>query len=84
MTDKPQTTPLQYLQEALKCLEWFEDCAGSDDGAWSDGYSAFVKIKRALEMAECEMRYAGFSKFDKSNIGRELAYKAVLETGVVP
>lgn len=39
---------IAIIREALAQLEWFEDCAGSDDGAFDDADCALMRVKAAL------------------------------------
>lgn len=38
-----------------------------------------METLQALEIAETEMRYAGWGEYDSENVGRIAAYKAVVE-----
>lgn len=55
------------------------ECLAHSDFGWSElvkEKQEIERLRRALGMAETEMRYAGWSEYDSENVGRVEAYKA--------
>lgn len=68
------------LLERIKELQFnLRECTAHADLGWSKYDAAqqeIERLRRALGMAETEMRYAGWSEYDSENVGRVEAYKA--------
>lgn len=68
------------LLERIKELEFnLRECTAHADLGWSKydaAHQEIERLRRALGMAETEMRYAGWSEYDSENVGRVEAYKA--------